>query len=196
MTDRQSLLQDCATAQAEADAHRSAARRLEIGAAESPEPEKTMAAAREATRLGEEAERRAADLLEEYERLAAEEQVEEASPEQEAASLRRAWFLPGSVAEDPMLQFEEAQHGGILVLTAKYAARSVFDAVSEGRVHPESIAARLKTAIVEGARPVGVLDQVARQAERRPGSVFEAYGLPGESHTDATKKTNDMEPDT
>lgn len=40
---------------------------------------------------------------------------------------RRAWYEPGSVADDKMLQFEEAKQGGILDEVTKYAARSVFD---------------------------------------------------------------------
>lgn len=176
-------------ARAESDHHRAQGRDLELRAdraGDNQQGKQLRSQAEEETRLANHFEEEAARYLDEWRGISqpsgekgADEQTEAELTEDEEAKLRRAWYLPGSVADDPMLQLDEAGAGGLLEQVAKYAARSISELPEHG-IHPESIVGRVATAIKEGLRPVGVLDHVDRQSESQPShadeSVFEQLG--------------------
>ena len=91
----------------------------------------------------------------------------ELSKERERAVRDRAWYLPGTVADDKMQQLEESQNqgAGLLGQATKYAARSVLDTIEHG-IDPQSIAGRVGAAFAEGLTPIGVKDQILRHAEK------------------------------
>jgi hypothetical protein len=99
-------------------------------------------------------------------------------------SQRRAWYEPGSVAEDKLMQFEEARQGGILDQVTRYAARSVFD--KEHRTFDgakqvgKAVSAPFKAARALGRskakdsqgqtkQPPSVLQEIKQSAKARPG---------------------------
>ncbi len=67
---------------------------------------------------------------------------------------RRAWYAPGSVADDKLLSFEEAKQGGILDQVTLYAARSVFDKDHRKFEGPKAVGKGAK-AVGKGTRAVG-----------------------------------------
>lgn len=182
--DRSAVLAALSRARTESDHHRALAEDLELQASatgDSQQRKQLRSQAHEAFQLASHFEEEAARHLEEWRssqpsrERGAEKKTEAELTEDEDSKLRRAWFLPGSVADDPMLQLDEAGTGGLLEQTARYAGRSILDLPEHG-IHPDSIVGKVTTALKEGLRPIGVLDHLDRQAEGQPradGSVFE-----------------------
>lgn len=84
-------------------------------------------------------------------------------------SKRRAWFEPGSVADDKLMQLDEASQGGILDQVTRYAARSVFD--KEHRTFDGAkLVGKAVSAPFKAARKFGQNKQQASQGKAKQAS--------------------------
>lgn len=109
--------------------------------------------------------------------------ADDPSKEQEAAERNRAWYLPGSVAQDELQQMEEAGQGpGLLEQSVKYAARSAVDAARDG-VHEKSIAGRIGAALSRG-------EQGEQELPDNAADIVERYGAAA-PEADAQEQTLD-----
>lgn len=119
------------------------------------------------------------------------ERGEAEEAESSSWSSRRAWYLPGSVADDKILQAEEAQQSGLLDQLGKYAARNTFDKQFRTFENPKHAA----KAVARGGR--AVMDAVRQHPKSKDGgpskqgSVMAQLQKPAKQQAEQTQKSRE-----
>lgn len=160
--------------------------------------ESLLSHAKHENELADQYEKTASELLEhdESDHTLGQEQTEQGDPTDFGS--KRAWFEPGSVADDVLLQFEEANQGSLIGNVLEYAGRSMFDKehrAFEGAKMLKSLASapmKAAGAAYRGARSVNQSLQGREQSshDRNPG-LEERDPVRDDERLESTERTQE-----